>query len=100
MRTPAASGGTEAPNRSAMAADVRLMGRIGREPKVAPAAVGLVDAASEPDGSPDVDPLVTGWGTSGGVGTRHAEFGEKAGCARNSASMLRSADTSTSASAR
>jgi hypothetical protein len=30
-------------------------------------------------------------------GTRHAEFGEKVGWVRNSASMLRSADTSTSA---
>jgi hypothetical protein len=100
MRTPASGGypcdGGQwpdgGPNHSAMAADVRPMGGINREPKVAPAAVGRVDAASEPDGNPDVDPIVTGWRASGGVETGPDR--------RNSASMLRSAGTSTSASAR
>jgi hypothetical protein len=35
------------------------MGGINREPKVAPAAVGRVDAASAPDGNLDADLLVT-----------------------------------------
>jgi hypothetical protein len=32
-------------------------------------AVGGLDAASEPDGNPDVDSIVTGWRASGGVET-------------------------------
>jgi hypothetical protein len=63
----AASGGTKTPTHSAMAADVRRMGGVDREPNVAPAAVGGIDGASEPEGSPDVDPIVTGSRASGGV---------------------------------
>jgi hypothetical protein len=65
----AASGGTEAPNHSAMAAGVRRMGGIDRERKVAPVAVGRLVAASERDGSPDVNLIVTGWRASGGIET-------------------------------
>jgi hypothetical protein len=70
----AAVGGTEAPNYSAMAAGVRPMGGIDRDPKITRAAVGRVDAASELDRSPDVDSMATGsrasWGVEIGPDTR------------------------------